>query len=62
MSNMTFCRFEVTYNHLLECQEALQDAGSIRNIEEASGEYEKPYAKKLVKLCQEIVDEFGSEA
>lgn len=60
MGNMSYCRFENTYNDLLDCQSALQEDGVAGVIEEAD-ERERPYIKKLIMLCREIIEEFGDE-
>ena len=59
MGNMSYCRFENTYKDLIDCQEALQDADGVDNLEEDSNEYERPYIKKLIDLCKDIATEFG---
>lgn len=51
MSNMSYCRFENTYKDLQDCFEALDNM-------EISSENEKYYAKKLLKLCGEISDQY----
>ena len=58
---MSYCRFENTYNDLLECYYILAEAGGVKDVEEESNQYEKPYIQKLVDLCQDIIDEFGEE-
>ena len=61
MSNMGYCKFENTYNDLEECYEALSN-DSIKALERDTNQYEKPYIRKLINLCKDIVDEFGEEA
>ena len=61
MSNMSYCRFENTFGDLEECYHALLNEGGVEGIEEESNEYEKPYIKKLIDLCKDIVEEFGDE-
>lgn len=53
MSNMSYCRFENTYKDLQDCYEAMGDG-----IEDLS-ESESKYFDKMIKLCKEIVDDFG---
>lgn len=55
MANMTYCRFENTYNDLLDCQEVLAN----KPISELS-ESEKKYAMKLVYLCR-AMEKFAQE-
>lgn len=54
MGNMSYCRFENTYEDLVECYETLQE----KYLDELS-ETERKYAEKLIKLCENIVDDFG---
>ena len=50
---MSYCRFENTYGDLQDCYDALGE----KSLEELS-ETEKKYAKKLIKMCREIADDF----
>lgn len=61
MGNMSYCRFENTYEDLEECYEALQNEGGVKGIEEEASQYEKPYIKRLIELCKDIVEEFEDE-
>lgn len=61
MGNMSYCRFENTYQDLQDCYDSLTEAGSIEEIEKTANQYEKPYIRKLVELCKDIVAEFGEE-
>lgn len=61
MSNMSYCRFENTYNDLQDCYDALVEAGSIEKYEEGCNQYERPYVRNLVELCREIITDFGDE-
>ena len=51
MSNMSYCRFENTYNDLKDCEEALAYIGEI-------SESETKYKNKLIDLCKEISENF----
>lgn len=53
--NMSYCRFENTYNGLEDCYDALEE--NERNL----GESENLYKKLLIDLCKKIVEEFGSD-
>lgn len=55
---MSYCKFENTYQDLEDCFDSLQNS-SIEELEEDASEYEKPYIRKLIKLCEKIVAEFG---
>ena len=57
MANMGYCRFENTFNDLVDCQEALDNYGAEEIIEGAS-EYEKPKVRQLIELCKEISDRY----
>jgi hypothetical protein len=59
-NSSTICRFENTYNALLACYEALQNSG-VAALEEEANQYERPYIRKLIDLCKEIVDESEGE-
>lgn len=59
MSNMSYCRFENTFEDLEDCYDALINEGGIEGLEEESSEYEKPYIKRLIELCKDISEEFG---
>ena len=61
MGNMSYCRFENTYEDLEDCYNALQEEGGVKGIEEEANQYEKPYIRKLIELCKDIVEEFGDE-
>ena len=48
--NMSYCRFYNTFHDLFDCSNALYN-GDIESEEE------KRYAKKLIELCKEIVEQ-----
>lgn len=50
---MSYCRFENTYGDLQDCYDALSE----KDLDELS-ESEKKYAKKLIKMCRDIADDF----
>lgn len=54
--NMSYCRFENTYGDLQDCYNALAE----EDLDELS-ESEKKYAKKLIKMCRNIADDFFDE-
>ena len=53
---MNYCRFENTYGDLQDCYNALAE----EDLDELS-ESEKKYAKKLIKMCRNIADDFFDE-
>ncbi len=61
MSNMSYCRFENTFGDLEDCYHALHEEGGVEGVEQDANEYEKPYIKRLIELCKDIVEEFGDE-
>ena len=56
--NLSYCRFENTYNDLVDCLDAL-DNSSIEKLEEDAGQYERKYIRKLIELCEEIAGNYG---
>jgi len=49
MANMSYCKFENTYHDLLDCRESINKKLSTS---------EDKFRKRLVELCEEIVNEF----
>lgn len=47
MANMSYCRFENTYNDLVDCY---------HNLDEELESTEKRFREKLIQLCKDIVD------
>lgn len=47
MGNMSYCRFENTYEDLRDCAEAIAE-------NEELSESEQKYRDKLIKLCRDI--------
>ncbi len=58
MGNMGHCRFENTYQDLLDCQETLQQEG-VEALESEASKDEKPHIQHLIELCREIHKEFS---
>lgn len=56
MANMTYIRFENTYNDLTDCYETLCD----KDIDELS-DSEREYAIRLIRICRNISDDFIDE-
>jgi hypothetical protein len=50
MANMSYCRFQNTYNDLIDCY---------NNIDSHLSDQEHQFRLQLVELCQSIVDEFN---
>ena len=50
MSNMGYCRFENTFNDLEDCCDHIND--------EDLSDNEKKFRKRLVQLCQDLIDEY----
>ena len=49
MGNMSYCRFENTYNKVLDCRDNITDPNLSKS--------EKSFRKKLIEVCKEIIDE-----
>lgn len=49
MANMSYCRFENTYRDLYDCY---------NNINEQLSDEEHKYRKRIVAMCQSIIDEY----
>jgi hypothetical protein len=48
MANMSYCRFENTYNDLLDCLENIES--------EASNERDERYRIRMIQLLKENID------
>lgn len=57
MANMSYCRFQNTFNDLNDCETALE---AFINEDEntISSREERCYAKKLIELCKYIADNY----
>ena len=51
MSNMSYCRFSNTLSDLEDCREHMD--------EEPSSAEEKRAKERLIKLCEEIAEDYG---
>lgn len=60
MANMSYCKFENTFNDLNDCLTSLENS-SIEELEENASTHEKPYIRKLINLCTEISQNYGEE-
>ena len=58
---MNHCMFENTYRDLVQCFDALDDAGSVDALIASKSPSDKPYVKKLISLCVEIRNAYLSE-
>jgi hypothetical protein len=52
MSNMSYCKMENTFHDLMGCYEGWQDAES---------ESELKYRDKILRLAEDIVDDYGDD-
>lgn len=48
MGNMSYCRFENTYNDLKDCYQAIKNGDDLSSSEQA-------YKERLIKLCSKIM-------
>lgn len=53
MSNMSYCRFENTYNDLIDCEDHVND-------DDLDAE-EKRYRDKLVVVCRRIINSIDED-
>ena len=60
MANMSYCKFENTFNDLNDCLTSLENS-SIEELEENASTYEKSYIRKLINLCTEISQNYDQE-
>ena len=51
MANMSYCKFENTYSDLNDCYRSINE-----DVDDLS-ESEAYYRKKLLELCQKMLDE-----
>jgi hypothetical protein len=54
-------RFENAHKDLEECLGVLNEAGGIKEAEDAANFTEGRYIRKLVELCRDVVDAHGEE-
>ena len=52
MANMSYCRFQNTYQDLKDCIESIEYRTDIKDLPET----EKKYALKLRELCREYLE------
>ena len=52
MANMSYCRFQNTYQDLKDCIESIEYRTDIKDLPEI----EKKYALKLRELCEEYLE------
>jgi hypothetical protein len=52
MANMSYCRFQNTYQDLKDCIESIEYRTDIKDLPET----EKHYALKLRELCKEYLE------
>ena len=52
MGNMSYCRFENTHRDLSDCY---------YHFDEELSESEKKYRQRIIKLCRDIMDDYGDE-
>jgi len=56
MANMSYCRFQNTYNDFLDCYQALVGADNVEDLMNELSSSEKLYAEKLFRLCRDVVE------
>ncbi|MEK7426311.1 hypothetical protein [Methylibium sp.] len=58
MGNMSYCRFQNTLEDLRECHDALSEMG---DFEKELGEDEAKAAKRLLKICRELANDYPED-
>lgn len=60
MGNMSYCRFENTYEDLRDCYEALEECGGVDDYikEHEPNSIEEAYIHKLIQLAKDLVERF----
>ena len=56
---MSYCRFQNTFSDLLDCHQALEEAGSVEELMSELSNSEAAYAERLFDLCKTIVASVG---
>lgn len=56
MANMSYCRFQNTELDLRACNNAMDDAYNLADMDLSNDEYKAMV--RLVSLCQDVVDNF----
>lgn len=62
MSNMSYCRFENTVQDLRDCYENWESLVEKETDEESPNEHELRARATMLKICQNIVDNYGGES
>jgi len=55
MGNMSYCRFQNTLDDLRDCRDALME---MDDYEKELDEEEARAAKRLLRICRELADDF----
>ena len=53
MANMSYCRMQNTFQDLQDCYD---------NWDEVESERELKYREKILKLCKDIIGDFGEDS
>lgn len=61
MANMSYCRFQNTVIDLQDCYDALEEMGDDEEMIEDLSSEELRAKKKLIQLCEDIINDFGEE-
>ena len=61
MSNMSYCRFENTFNDLYDAASALDEKTPEEIIKNATSEFEADSVIEVIELCKKIADKYGDE-
>jgi hypothetical protein len=63
MANMSYCRFENTYNDLKDCERILMNYDSLDDVlnDDKISESEKKYISRLIHSCEKITLNFNRD-
>ena len=61
MPNMGYCRFQNTFPDLRDCYDHWEDLSEHADGLSENEEAEIRYRKRILKLCKQIVEDYGKE-
>lgn len=61
MANMSYCRFQNTVLDLQDCYDALEEMGDNEAILKDLSSEELRSKKRLIRLCEDIINDFGED-
>ena len=59
---MSYCRFENTTDDLIDCLDALREAGTVEELKETrSSKTEAQHVDVLIDVCRDIINEINRQ-